>query len=183
MERSSNRALLFWGIAGSLVVADILTKWWAVQTLVPMRVPREVIGDYLRWTLVYNRGAAFGLSLGPYSRWVFLALTIVALIILYRLYRGARPEDHIRVIAAALVTGGAFGNLIDRVRHDLGVVDFIDVGIGELRWPTFNIADMAVSVGALLLAWSLWREDEAPERVPAQSRRRAEPPREQSVRS
>lgn len=178
MERSRHRAFVFWGIAASLVVADLITKWWAVQTLVPMRVPRDVIGDWIRWTLVYNRGAAFGLSLGPYSRWIFLGLTVVALVILYRLYRSARAGDSLRVLATALVTGGAVGNLIDRVRHDMGVVDFIDVGIGDLRWPTFNIADMAVSVGALLLAWSLWREDDVAEAAPARLPREPHPDRD-----
>jgi signal peptidase II len=64
------------------------------------------------------------------------------------------------VLALALVCGGAIGNLIDRVVSSEGVVDFIDVGISEItRWPTFNVADMAVSFGAFLLAWVLWEED------------------------
>ena len=58
-----------------------------------------------------------------------------------------------------LVAGGAAGNLLDRVRSAQGVVDFIDVGIGTHRWPTFNIADMGVSCGAIVLAISLWLED------------------------
>ena len=57
------------------------------------------------------------------------------------------------------------GNLIDRLRSFFGVVDFIDVGIGDSRWPTFNVADMAVSVGAGLLAWVLWQEDHAQQAV------------------
>jgi signal peptidase II len=68
--------------------------------------------------------------------------------------------DVSRVLALALVCGGAIGNLIDRVASHEGVVDFIDVGISEItRWPTFNVADMAVSFGAFLLAWVLWEED------------------------
>ena len=65
------------------------------------------------------------------------------------------------MVALALVCAGAVGNLIDRVRSFFGVVDFIDVGVGDARWPTFNVADMAVSVGAALLAWVLWQEDQA----------------------
>jgi signal peptidase II len=57
------------------------------------------------------------------------------------------------------VAGGAAGNLIDRVRSAQGVVDFIDVGVGATRWPTFNVADMGVSCGAIALAISLWMED------------------------
>jgi signal peptidase II len=50
---------------------------------------------------------------------------------------------------------------MDRLRSDLGVVDFLDFGVGDVRWPTFNVADMAVSVGAVVLAWVLWQEDKA----------------------
>jgi signal peptidase II len=141
-----------------LVVADRVTKLIAEQSLV-LYVPREVLGDALRWTLVYNPGAAFGLHLGPWSRWIFMGLTVAALVILRNLYRQTRPEDGWRTLAIALVSAGAIGNLVDRVVSPRGVVDFIDVGIGAARWPTFNVADMAVSVGAILLALVLWGED------------------------
>ena len=124
-------------------------------------MPQEVLGEYVRLSLVYNRGAAFGLNVGDHSRWVFMALTIGALLILGRLYLSTRPGDRLRVASLALVCGGALGNLIDRIRHDLGVVDFLDLGFGDARWPTFNIADMAVSSGAFLLAIVLWAEDRA----------------------
>jgi signal peptidase II len=67
--------------------------------------------------------------------------------------------DSFRQLALGLVAGGAAGNLIDRVRSERGVVDFLDVGIGALRWPTFNLADIAVSCGAIALVISMWRED------------------------
>ncbi len=159
MERSRADQRLFWWVIGVILVADIITKRIAVEHLMPRRVPHEVIGDWLRWTLVYNPGAAFGLHLGPYSRWIFTALTLVALVILWQLFRQTTPGDKPRLLALALVTGGAVGNLLDRLRGAAGVVDFIDVGIGDMRWPTFNIADMAVSTGAFLLAWVLWGED------------------------
>ena len=154
---------LFWTVIASVVVADVITKYLAVRLLVPVRAPHEVLGDWLRLTLVYNPGAAFGIHLGPYSRWLFMALTLFALVILWRLYNQTREGDLLRISALALVCGGAVGNLIDRVRSPLGVVDFIDVGVRfgltEYRWPTFNVADMAVSTGAFLLAWVLWGED------------------------
>jgi signal peptidase II len=65
-----------------------------------------------------------------------------------------------RTVAISLVTAGALGNLIDRIVSPNGVVDFIDIGLRDMRWPTFNVADMAVSTGAILLAAVLWREDE-----------------------
>jgi signal peptidase II len=159
--RSRTRQITFWGLIVTIIVLDVVTKAWAESALAPRGVPREVIGDWLRLTLVYNTGAAFGISLGPYSRWLFLALAIVALVILGRLYRQTPDSDRFRVASIGLVCAGAIGNVIDRIRHPMGVVDFIDIGVGVHRWPTFNIADMAVSVGAFMLAWSLWAEDRA----------------------
>jgi signal peptidase II len=156
---SAVNARLFWPILIAIVATDVITKAVAVATLVPARVPHPVIGEWLRLTLVYNPGAAFGLHVGEHSRWVFTALTIGALLILGRLYISTRAGDRMRVAALALVCGGALGNLLDRIRSDLGVVDFLDVGVRDARWPTFNVADMAVSIGAFLLAIVLWQED------------------------
>jgi len=155
------RRVLFWGLIIGILVIDVVTKAIAETALLPRGVPREVIGDWLRLTLVYNTGAAFGISLGPYSRWLFLVLAIVALFILGRLYRQTPDHDRFRVASIGLVCAGAIGNVVDRIRHHMGVVDFIDIGVGMHRWPTFNVADMAVSVGAFMLAWSLWAEDRA----------------------
>jgi signal peptidase II len=141
------------------VIADAFTKVMAVDRLMPSRLPRQVVGEAVRLTLVFNPGAAFGLHFGPWSRWIFTALTIGALGLLWSLYRATRPGDVVRTLALALVCGGAVGNLLDRLRSGRGVVDFIDVGVGSARWPTFNVADMAVSCGAVLLAIVLWRED------------------------
>lgn len=159
MPRSSDRALRFWGVVLPVVLLDIVTKYLAVDFLMPQRMPHDVIGEAVRLTLVYNPGAAFGLNVGPASRWVFMVLTIGALFILRRLYLATRPGETLRLTSVALVCAGAIGNLIDRIRSPLGVVDFIDVGIGAHRWPTFNVADIAVSTGAFLLAWVLWHED------------------------
>jgi signal peptidase II len=141
-----------------VVAIDVITKILAAGLLLP-RVSQNVAGDYVRLTLVFNPGAAFGLNLGPWSREIFLVLTVVALVILGRLYRATRPDDVLRVVALGLVCGGAMGNLIDRVRSPIGVVDFMDIGFRDWRWPTFNVADIAVSVGAFLLAWALWGEE------------------------
>lgn len=143
-----------------VLVLDLITKAVAVATLAPSGAPRAVFGEWFRFALVYNPGAAFGLHLGPYSRWLFMALTGIALVILGRLYREAESTDVKRVVAIALVAAGALGNVIDRIRSSMGVVDFIDVGVGVHRWPTFNVADIAVSTGAILLAIVLWREEQ-----------------------
>jgi signal peptidase II len=155
-------ALLFWGTAATVIVVDQLTKLLAERNLVRY-VPREIFGDVLRFTLAYNPGAAFSMSLGENSRYIFGAFALVALFVLWRLYRLSGPAkragDRMRILALGLAWGGAAGNLLDRVRSAHGVVDFIDVGVSGWRFWTFNVADSAVTIGALVLAWSLSRED------------------------
>lgn len=166
MQRSKSESTTFWSIIVLVVVADFATKALAVAMLVPQHVPREVLGEWARFTLVHNPCAAFGLCTGQYSRPIFLVATVLALFVLSKLYRTTRQGDKLRLIALALVCGGAIGNLIDRVRSPVGVVDFLDIGYRDWRWPTFNVADMAVSIGAFMLAWALWGEDEAADPVP-----------------
>jgi signal peptidase II len=144
-------------------VVDLVSKLLAEQLLAPRYVPHPIIGDVVRFTLAYNPGAAFSMSLGSYSRQIFGAFAVIALVVLWRLYRmtgsGARAGDRLRVFALGLAWGGAAGNLIDRFRSPQGVVDFIDIGLGDVRFWTFNVADSAVTIGALALAWSLSREE------------------------
>jgi signal peptidase II len=163
---------LFWGTAAAVIVADIVTKILA-ETLLARHLPVAVVGDFVQLRLVYNQCAAFGVCLGSYSRWIFFALAIVALFVLGSMVRATPPGDRFRIGALALVCAGAVGNVVDRIRSSLGVVDFIDVGIGSLRWPTFNVADSAITVGAIALAVSLWLEGRAQER--AKEARAAEP--------
>ena len=155
---------LFWGTAGFVVVADIITKLAAEAWLSPLR-PVSILGDYVQLRLVFNQCAAFGLCLGVYSRWIFFGLAIVALFVLRSMVRSARPGDRVRLLSLALVCAGAVGNVIDRLRSAQGVVDFVDVGLGTARWPTFNVADSAITVGAIALAVSLWLEGRAQERA------------------
>jgi signal peptidase II len=156
---SRSKARLFWPVLVAVAAADAVTKALAQRWLTLPQLPHDVLGNTVRFTLVYNPGAAFGISLGAYSRWIFMALTIVALLILARLYAATRDGNVPRILALALVCGGALGNLMDRVWSGMGVVDFIDVGLRTARWPTFNVADVAVSTGAVLLAMVLWAED------------------------
>lgn len=164
--------MVFWPVAALFLVSDLVTKRWAVDALAPVHTRHEVLGEWLTFTLLYNPGAAFGLHLGEWSRWIFMALTIAAAYILTRMYLATADGDRPRLIALGMILGGALGNLVDRLRSGQGVVDFIDVGIGDMRWPTFNIADIGVSCGALVLAYVLWRED----RVAAQAASTASDP-------
>ena len=152
----------FWPLATTLVLCDCATKRAIEESVVP-GMSRPVIKDVVRFTLEYNRGAAFSMHFGRYERVLLIAGGFAILGILMYLYRDLMRSrtSWPAVVGSALAVGGAVGNLLDRVRSPRGVVDFIDVGIGDSRWPTFNVADMAVSLGAFLLAWVLWGEDSA----------------------
>lgn len=158
-----NKVAVYVGLVGGVVALDVVTKY-IVQRTLALYTPVPVLGDYVRLTYIFNPGAAFGLHLGAYSRYIFLALTVLAVIVLFFWYRTTPAHDRLRLVAIASVTGGAIGNLIDRVRSHRGVVDFMDIGFGSVRWPVFNVADVAVTVGAVLLAISLWKEEQALER-------------------
>jgi signal peptidase II len=140
-----------------LLIADCTTKNLAVERLSPAHVPHDVLGDWLRLTLTYNAGGVMGLSLGPYSRIGFAALAVAALAVLVHFRRTAPGTATGPTVGLALVMAGAAGNLLDRLRSARGVIDFIDVGIGSLRFWTFNIADACLTTGAVLLALALWR--------------------------
>ena len=149
----------FWLLLVTLVVTDWVTKRWAELHLAPAGMIHPVLDDVVRFRLGYNRGAAMGLSLGDASRPVFSVLAIVAVVIIARIYRQASRGDWKLGAACGLLMAGAVGNLLDRLRAPLGVVDFIDIGWGTLRFWTFNVADIGVSVGATLIAILLWRRD------------------------
>jgi|SRR5438067_1619881 len=157
---TSSNGRVFWGAAITVLVLDVVTKLLVQGTLHEL-VPKRIFGEYARFTLVYNRGAAFSMSLGAQSRWIFGSFAAIALFILWKLYRQSSPGARARALALGLAWGGAAGNLIDRIREPRGVVDFIDIGVGTVRFWTFNVADSAVTIGAVLLAWVLWREDRA----------------------
>ncbi len=153
------KAKAFWPLLGVLVLADCSTKRLAVERLSPPYVPHEVLGDWLRFTLAYNRGAAMGISFGGYSRLGLALVAVGALAVLGTLYRHGSAADYRRAAALALVTGGAAGNLLDRLRSTRGVVDFIDLGVGDVRLWTFNMADIGITCGAVVLAVLLAREE------------------------
>lgn len=149
---------LYGWVVGLVLLLDVVTKV-AAQLTLPEYRPVPVLGDFFRLTYIFNPGAAFGLHLGPWSRVFFGVLAVVAVVVLFQMYRATPMADRRRRLAVALVTGGAVGNLIDRVRSPRGVIDFLDVGFESFRWPVFNVADIAVTTGAVLLAISLWQEE------------------------
>jgi signal peptidase II len=157
---------LFWGTATGVLLLDIATKLWAEQVLA-RRLPLDVVGELVQFNLVYNKCAAFGICLGEYSRWIFLVLAVVALFVLASMVRHTRPGDRLRLVVLGLLCAGAAGNIVDRLRSAQGVVDFIfvNVGVGDWRWPTFNVADSAITVGACALFLILWVEGKSHDSV------------------
>ena len=162
---SGPNARLFWGAAFGVVVLDVITKQLAEVYLFPPHQPHRIIGNVVRFTLAWNPGAAFSMSLGSASRYIFGGFAIIALYVLWRLYRDCKPGERLKTAALGLAWGGAAGNLIDRLRSPLGVVDFIDIGVGDTRFWTFNVADSAVTIGAISLGWVLLQEDRQQRRL------------------
>ncbi|MSR35904.1 MAG: signal peptidase II [Gemmatimonadetes bacterium] len=153
----------FAAIAGSVLVLDVSTKWW-VRSAILLGDSVPVVGDWVRFTYVLNPGAAFGIQVGAWSRPVFTVLALVAIAVILAALRDTPDGERGRLAALALVGGGATGNLVDRVGGG-AVVDFLDVGVGPLRWPVFNLADVGVTTGALLLVLLLWETDARPART------------------
>jgi len=147
------------GIVVVWLALDLATKSWALRALAG-GVRKEILGGFMPLTLAFNQGAAFGLRIGDDPRLIFVPITLIAVVFLVSLIRSARPGDWLRVVSASLVLGGALGNLYDRVRWDRGVVDFLGpVDLGFTLFPIFNIADIGITCGAIMLAVSFWRED------------------------
>ncbi len=153
------------GVTASTVLAlDFWTKRWALEALVARS--SELFGGLIPLTLAFNKGAAFGLRVGEDSRWLFIPITLVALVLLAMLFKQAHADDRLRIFAISLVVSGALGNLYDRVRWDRGVVDFIGpLDLGFWHFPIFNVADIAITCGAVLLAISFWLEEQEEKRA------------------
>jgi len=154
---SKARLLIF--VTVPLVLADCASKRAAVTYLQPPHVAHPVVGNTVRLTLAFNQQAVMSLPVGPRARWLLIAATAAAIVILVRLLRTTGVGDRARALGLALLIGGAAGNLLDRLASNRGVVDFIDVGLGAWRFWTFNLADIGISLGAGLLAWTLWRRE------------------------
>lgn len=142
-------------VAGSVLLLDLVTKLLVRGSLAPgQSVP--ILGDFFRLTYVLNPGAAFGIHVGEHSRLVFLGVALVVLGFLFWMFLVTPAGDRPALHAIALVVGGAAGNVVDRIASPGGVTDFFDVGFGALRWPVFNVADIAITIGAILLFVSIW---------------------------
>jgi len=150
------RLRLLLAVCPAVYILDQLTKMAVRHLLEPYGPTVEIIPHIARLRFIFNQGIAFGLSLGV-SRWLLAGITAaVALFILWYIL-GSRYSDRTGLFALCLIEGGALGNLHDRLLSGR-VVDFIEIGWRDLTWPVFNVADIALTVGAILLALRLLRE-------------------------
>lgn len=143
-----------------ITVLDQLTKLLVVSNLRPY-LDYPVIGNFFKLTLVYNKGILFGIKLFPSEVvWLYptVMIVIMALVIFALFFEKTWPNT----IAYGMILGGALGNLIDRFRIG-GVVDFLNFGIGELRWPYFNLADSSIICGIFIIIVFSFRKKEEPE--------------------
>lgn len=137
---------LFGGLAIAIVVLDQASKAWILANIDPAR-PRPIIDDYVRLIVSPNTGALFGLFRGQATLFAIFSFAVIGLIVWYH---GRAGRSAVASVALGLLLGGAIGNVADRLRYGY-VVDFVDAGIGDLRWYTFNVADAAISTALVLL--------------------------------
>jgi signal peptidase II len=188
---------LFWIVAGISLVADQATKIWARATLptgghgtgpngtcqIPEDIihrvcggmPVKVISGYWEWRLSMNPGSAFGLFGGmgaEVTRWFLSAIGIGAVVGMFMMMRRARADQKILHLALALVAGGAVGNLIDRVIYSV-VTDFILWKYKTHEWPVFNIADVVLVVGVILMFFDIGGENKKEKERKKKSKERA----------
>ncbi|MEN6375807.1 MAG: signal peptidase II [Smithella sp.] len=151
------RSIIIFILGAAAVVAfDQITKA-AISSRFILHESYAVINGFFNLVYVMNPGAAFGFLAGASAtfRYVFFTgVTVVAiLLIIYYLVKN-QQGNLITVVSLTLIFGGAVGNLIDRIRFG-AVVDFLDVYIGTCHWPAFNVADSAITVGAILMIWEM----------------------------
>jgi signal peptidase II len=144
---SPRRWLLFATLAVGVLVADQATKAWITTSLTPGQAPVEVLGSWLRIVYWTNSGILFGLL--PQSGPAFAVVSIVV-VGLIGLYHAKAARGIVTTLALGLLLGGALGNLVDRLRFG-AVVDWVDMGIGQWRFFTYNIGDAAISTAIALL--------------------------------
>ena len=150
------RWITFIGLALAVIVVDQLTKLWvdanfqlaSIHPVPGTEAPTNVLGDIVRIAKSYNTGGIFGLFGNSAIVLALASLVVIGLIVLYQAREGVRSWW--LTVALALLLGGAVGNFIDRIRIG-GVIDFVDFGIGDTRFYTFNVADSAISIALFLL--------------------------------
>lgn len=136
------------GVAAVVVIVDQITKLW-IMTSFALHEQQNIIPGFFNLVYVTNTGAAFGFLAGSKNllrQTFFVAVAILALIVIVFAYGHLKKQGRIFVYGLGLIAGGAVGNLIDRLRFG-SVVDFLDFYLGSYHWPAFNAADSAITIG------------------------------------
>ncbi|MGH2407508.1 MAG: signal peptidase II [Candidatus Limnocylindrales bacterium] len=157
------RWLVFGGLAVLVVIADQISKLWVDANFAlasargsgaGLTAPSPILGDFVRVAKSYNDGGLFGLF-GTAAPVLAVASVVVIALLVYTQWRTGSEGTILSTIALGLLLGGALGNFFDRIRLGF-VIDWVDTGIGDLRWYTFNVADAAISlsiIGLVLAAF------------------------------
>jgi signal peptidase II len=156
------RWFLLIGTAALVLTLDQAAKWKITSSLAPHEI--VPLTGFFNLVHVRNRGAAFGFLSAPdisWQFWLFCLTTFLALGIIWLLVKRADPGERFLCCALGCVSGGALGNLVDRVRFR-AVVDFLDLHYLGWHWPAFNVADMAICAGAGVAAFFFLRHPSAP---------------------
>lgn len=151
----ASRLLLVAGVAVVVFAIDRVTKAWVSENI-PLGTARPVVGDYVRIVHAQNTGAAFGLL--PERTTLLSILSVVAVLAIVYYYRQIASNSALVSATLGMQLGGAFGNLLDRITQGY-VVDFVDVGLGDVRFWAFNVADSSIVVGIILVTLALWYEE------------------------
>lgn len=149
------RLLVVLGVAAIVFVLDRATKTWVAENI-PLGTARPVVGEYVRIVHAQNSGAAFGLL--PERTTLLSVLSVVAVVAIVYYYRQIASSSWIVSTTLGMQLGGAFGNLLDRLTQGY-VVDFVDVGVGDVRFWAFNVADSSIVVGIIAVTLALWYEE------------------------
>ena len=158
-----NKLTLLAIVFGAVLIADQITKALVLAHL-PLGYSVSVIPGFFDLTHVHNPGGAFGFlaDLSPTARsWLFIAVSLLAAGLIVWFYWQTPSSQRLLEFGLALVFGGAIGNLVDRIRFGV-VVDFIDVYLGDLHWPAFNVADSAITIGVFIFAFHLIKRNPDP---------------------
>jgi signal peptidase II len=160
IQAGSNKYIRLAIISGLVVVVDQLTKALILKLLPVYRFPGDgitVISGFFSIIHVRNQGGAFGFMAdqSPSVRAVlFFFVSFAAICMVFYFYKNTPRQQPVLAVGFALIFGGAIGNMIDRIRFR-NVIDFLDIYIGDLHWPTFNIADSAITIGVVIFIFHL----------------------------
>lgn len=154
------RKIQYWlGMAAVVILLDQISKWIALALLQPG--DSVYVAPFFNWVLTFNAGAAFSFlaDADGWQRWFFTALALGVSVWIVSMLR-RHVNDFRLSLALTLILGGALGNVIDRLRFG-AVVDFVQWHLAGYYWPAFNVADSAITLGALLLAWDQFAQKPA----------------------